>query len=197
MNDNTHYRMAMLVIFVASVAISGYHRIQAAKSKEQISRRDEGRLLFWSIRLGGLLMFIGTLLYLINPAWMHWADLAIPDEVRWAGAVLGLCSLLLLYWTLSTLGRNLTDTVAIRANHTLVTGGPYQWVRHPFYVSMLLLICSVTLLSANWFIGFSGLLVFLLLAFRTSIEERKLIERFGDDYRSYMRNTKRFIPWLW
>src|SRR3990172_9684501 len=192
------FRIALIVIFLFSVGITGYHRFQAAKSGEKISRQDEGRLLFLSIRLSGLALFVGMLLYLIDPRWMAWASVPLPDEIRWAGAAVGLFALLLLYWTLTTLGKNLTDTVAIRAPHTLVTNGPYRWVRHPFYVSVLLLICAASLLSANWFLGIVGLLVFLLLAMiRISIEERKLVERFGEEYRSYMKRTRRFFPRLW
>jgi protein-S-isoprenylcysteine O-methyltransferase Ste14 len=107
---------------------------------------------------------------------------------------IGAASILLLYWTLSTLGNNLTDTVVIRINHALVTSGPYHWVRHPFYVSLLLLVCATEVLAANWFIAASGLLVFVLLAIRTPIEEDKLIERFGPEYRSYSERTGRFVP---
>ena len=44
----------------------------------------------------------------------------------------------LLIWTLRSLGPNLTDTVVTRQAHTLVTRGPYRWVRHPFYGCMAL-----------------------------------------------------------
>ena len=192
------FRIALIVIFLFSIGITGYHRFQAARSGEKISRRDEGRLLFLSIRLSGLALFIGMLLYLIVPRWMAWGSVPLPDEMRWAGAAVGLFALLLLYWTLTSLGKNLTDTVAIRVQHTLVTNGPYRWVRHPFYVAVLLLICAAALLSANWFLGGIGLFVFLLLAMiRISIEERKLVERFGEEYRSYMKRTRRFLPRLW
>jgi len=36
----------------------------------------------------------------------------------------------------------------------------------------------------------------MMLAIRTPIEEARLIEKFGDEYRAYMRRTGRFIPRL-
>jgi protein-S-isoprenylcysteine O-methyltransferase Ste14 len=99
-----------------------------------------------------------------------------------------------MYWTLSNLGKNLTDTVVTRAEATLVTDGPYRWVRHPFYVTAALLMASVTLLTANWLIGLSSIVVLALLAIRTPKEEQMLIERFGQQYRDYMAKTGRFIP---
>lgn len=99
-----------------------------------------------------------------------------------------------MYWTLSSLGKNLTDTVVTRAEATLITDGPYRWVRHPFYVTTALLMASVTVLAANWLIGAGSVLVLGLLAVRTPKEERMLIEKFGQQYQDYMKNTGRFIP---
>jgi protein-S-isoprenylcysteine O-methyltransferase Ste14 len=98
----------------------------------------------------------------------------------------------LILWTLTSLGRNLTDTVVTRVHATLVTTGPYRFVRHPFYVSVGLLMFAVTLLTANGFIGLSGLLVLILLVARTPNEEQKLLEKFGDPYRDYLATTGRF-----
>jgi protein-S-isoprenylcysteine O-methyltransferase Ste14 len=101
-----------------------------------------------------------------------------------------------MYWTLSSLGKNLTDTVVTRKAATLVTHGPYRWVRHPFYVTAALLMASVTVLTANWLIGLTSLIVLSLLAVRTPKEEAMLIERFGEQYRDYMAKTGRFVPRL-
>lgn len=53
---------------------------------------------------------------------------------------------------------------------------------------------SVTMLTANWLIGVTSLIVVALLVMRTPKEEAMLIERFGEQYRDYMANTGRFIP---
>lgn len=127
---------------------------------------------------------------------MAWAALPLPDAVRWSGAVLGLSGAGLMYWTMTSLGKNLTDTVAVRREAYLVTRGPYRWVRHPFYVTAAVLMASITLLSANALIGAAGLAVVALLAVRTPIEERKLLEQFGEPYREYRATTGAFFPRL-
>ena len=99
-----------------------------------------------------------------------------------------------MYWTLHSLGRNLTDTVVTRTNATLVTQGPYRWVRHPFYFTTALVMASVTLLTANWLIGITSVAILGMLAMRTPKEEQALIDRFGQDYIDYMRVTGRFFP---
>ena len=52
------------------------------------------------------------------------------------------------------------------------------------------------LIAANWFLALTGALAIPLIAIRTRTEERKLIERFGDEYRRYKERTGRFIPRL-
>jgi len=100
----------------------------------------------------------------------------------------------LLLWTFHTLGPNLTDTVVTRKTHTLVTHGPYRWVRHPFYDCMLLFVTSAALMMANWFVLAGGVVTFALLAVRSRTEEQKLLDRFGEPYRAYRASTGRFIP---
>jgi protein-S-isoprenylcysteine O-methyltransferase Ste14 len=77
---------------------------------------------------------------------------------------------------------------------TLVTIGPYRWIRHPFYSSLALAVVANALTAANWFLFVTGGLVFTLLVIRCGREEENLISRFGDQYRIYMQRTGRFLP---
>jgi protein-S-isoprenylcysteine O-methyltransferase Ste14 len=174
--------------------VTVYYRLQAAKSGGPISRKEEGYAFAITLRLAGLCLWLATFGYLLFPD--SWASVPLPDWVRWVGAATGTLCSLMMYWTLSSLGKNLTDTVVTRNEATLVTHGPYRWVRHPFYVTAALLMSSVTLLTANWLIGLTSLVVLVLLAVRTPKEEAMLIERFGDQYRDYMTKTGRYIPRL-
>lgn len=196
MQSEDPFRIAVLIGFGSTLAVGVYRRLRAAKSKERISRKDEGLLLAVSLRLAGLCLWVATLVYLLHPEWMAWASLPLPSWLRWLGALFGALSWVMLNWTLSNLGKNLTDTVVTRTDATLVTTGPYRWIRHPFYVTASLMVIAVTLLAANWFIGLSGLLAVILLVVRTPKEEQKLIEKFGDRYRAYIATTGRFFPKL-
>ena len=194
-NENP-FRIALVLVIVLTMVVTIYHRLQAANSGEKISHKEEGYLFATVLRLAGLVLWISTFGYLIFPAFFQWASMPLPPWLRWMGVVTGALCSLLMYWTLSSLGKNLTDTVVIRAEAKLVTNGPYRWVRHPFYVTAALLMASVTLLTANWLIGVSSVLVLALLAIRTPKEEKMLIERFGQEYRDYMGRTGRFWPRL-
>jgi len=194
MSTETYFRAALGLVILLTISVTGFHRFKAAQSGEQISRKDEGMLFAIILRLTGLILFVVTIAYFVAPTSVQWAMITIPRPLRWIGAVTGLLSSILMYWTLSSLGKNLTDTVVTRANATLVTDGPYRWVRHPFYSTTALVMVSVTLLTANWLIGLGCIVVLAMLAIRTPKEEQALVERFGQPYIDYMDRTGRFIP---
>lgn len=196
MTSETPFRIALAIVMSLTMAVTAYHRVQAASSGERVSHKEEGHLFAIVLRLAGLGLWISTFAYLFFPGAVVWAKLPLPIWVRWAGVTTGVFCSALMYWTLSSLGKNLTDTVVTRAAATMVTHGPYRWVRHPFYVTAAILMASVTMLSANWLIGLTSLIVLTLLAVRTPKEEQMLIERFGHQYRDYMARTGRFFPHL-
>ena len=196
MSEESTFRAVALAVFVSLFLMILYHRIRAHQPDEKISRKEEGRPIMILLRLFALAFWIGVIIYLIHPPSMEWSTFRVPSWVRWTGAVLGTMCVPLFYWVLTSLGKNLTDTVVTRKDATLVTHGPYHWVRHAFYSVGALFSFAFALLLANWFILLMGISTFILMAVRTPIEEAKLIEKFGDEYREYMKCTGRFIPRL-
>ena len=193
-NDQT-FRLILVAGFVLIMPIGIWHRLRA-RTNERLDRRQEGLFVLIALRLAGLAGITGFIAYLINPACMAWAAVPLPAWLRWTGIGLGLIGGLLLVWTFRSLGRNLTDTVVTRKEHSLVTTGPYHWVRHPLYTAAALAVLANSLGAANWFFFVAGCVVLLLLVIRTRKEEQNLIARFGDDYRNYMQRTGRFVPRL-
>jgi protein-S-isoprenylcysteine O-methyltransferase Ste14 len=165
-----------------------------SRTGERLDRRQEGLFLLIGIRLAGLVTAGSLVAWLLNPRRMAWSSVPLPLWARWLGVALAALATSLWIFTFHHLGKNLTDTVVTRKEHTLVTTGPYAYVRHPFYLSVALLLAANALATANWFILASGLTLFSLLVVRTDIEEAKLIERFGSYYLEYMERTGRFLP---
>ena len=77
-----------------------------------------------------------------------------------------------------------------------MTSGPYRYVRNPIYLGSFTFIVSLSLVAANWFILLPSLALILLIYGQIEREEAMLIERFGDEYREYMKRTPRLIPRL-
>jgi protein-S-isoprenylcysteine O-methyltransferase Ste14 len=197
MTNETAFRSIAITSIVVVLPIGVYYRIRSQATREKLARREEGIFIMVGLRLCGLLAGIALDAYLINPSWMVWSSVGLPTWLRWIGGCLAVFAVPpLLFWTFHSLGKNLTDTVATRQQHTLVTHGPYRWVRHPFYDVGILWGLSLSLLTANWLIALLWFSACAMLVVRTRIEEGKLIERFGDEYRAYMARTGRFLPHL-
>jgi protein-S-isoprenylcysteine O-methyltransferase Ste14 len=194
MNDDAVFRWVLLAGMLLVFPVAAYHRIRAHNTGEKLDRRQEGWFLLISIRVVGLAAMLALILYVIEPRWMAWSSVLLPAWLRWSGAGLGMVIAAFLFWTLHHLGKNLTDTIVTRQKHTLVTTGPYRWVRHPFYVCVGLAILANSLVSANLFVFVAGVVAFTLLAIRMRKEEMKLLERFGEDYRIYRERTGAFLP---
>ena len=186
-------RVILLVGFALVVPVGIYHRLRS-RTDERLDRRQEGWLILLTLRPLALAFMAGLVAFLIEPSWMAWASFHLPNLARWTGAVFGVIAGGLLIWTFRSLGHNLTDTVVTRRNAILVTHGPYRWVRHPFYLAFAMAVIANTLITASGFLAITGTAAFLAIVARTSIEEKKLIDRFGRDYVSYMRRTGRFLP---
>jgi len=189
------FRWLALVSVICVFAISAYHRRVARKTGETIARRREG-LLFGVLRaVFALPLFAGVVAYLIDPAWMAWASLPLPEWIRWCGVALGLLAIPSAWWLFRHLGRNVSETVLTKTDHALVTTGPYRWVRHPLYATGGALLFAVGLMAANWFIlGFTRI-GFLAIRFAVvPLEERELTRKFGEGYSDYMTRTGRFLP---
>jgi protein-S-isoprenylcysteine O-methyltransferase Ste14 len=196
MNDDDVFRIVLGAGLLLVLPVAGYFRFRSHQSGEKLDRMQEGLFILVALRLCGVLGAAGLIAWLVNPELLGWSALPLPPWARWVGVgILGVAAVLLT-WTLSHLGKNLTDTVVTRKEHTLVTSGPYRWVRHPFYVTGLVGTVSITLITANAYFAALGAVGLALLALRTPKEEANLIARFGDDYRAYMRRTGRFFPRL-
>lgn len=190
------FRIIATILFLIGLLIAGYHRYKAETSGPRVSWKEEGLLIMILLRLSGLTLWLSVILYLLNLRWMHWASIDLPVWIRWSGVGIMALSLPLLFWLFRNIGTNITPTVAIKEEHQLITSGPYRWVRHPLYTVGTMTFLGLALIAANWFIGLAALLVLVLLLIRLPREEARLIEQFGDEYRTYMKHTGRLLPRL-
>ena len=134
MADDQTFRLILTLGMAAFLPVALYHRIRSQASGEKLDRRQEGPFILFTLRPCGLAAIGGLVAFVLHPAWMSWASVPLPAALRWGGVGIGLPAVALGIWTFRSLGRNITDTVVTRREHTLVTSGPYRYVRHPFYV---------------------------------------------------------------
>jgi len=111
------------------------------------------------------------------------------------GLALMLAGIGIRWAAIRTLGRFFTRSVTILEGQRIVRRGLYKHLRHPSYTGYLLGNLGLGLAFANWL---STLIIFMPIAlatlYRVRVEERTLLERFGDEYIAHARSTKRLIP---
>ncbi len=195
MSNEIPFRLITVLVLGAALSISIYFRSRAEREGGRM-RTSEGQRLVVVLRLLGLLVLLPLFGYVINPVWVAWARFDLPDWARWVAALIALATIPVIYWILSSIGNNISPTQATRENHRLVTHGPYRWVRHPLYATGFVMVVCLTLITSLWWLGLGMVAPLAILLLRTSTEEARLIETFGDEYREYMQRTGRFFPRL-
>jgi protein-S-isoprenylcysteine O-methyltransferase Ste14 len=188
------YKILLATLVIAMNIIRMYYQKRYKKShvatEAEIAPKREKLL----IAIMSCAMAVPGMIWLFT-GWLSFGQFALPDGVRIAGFVAGVYSIWWFYRIHRTLGDNWSPVLEIRREHTLIIDGPYRMVRHPMYSDMMLWFVSFVLITANWFyaIVFSTGLI-ILFSVRIPDEERLMIERFGEQYRAYMKRTKRLIP---
>ncbi len=194
MRNQAVFRVILSSQFLLGGLIRLYYMQRGSESGERVSRTREERL---KVPLATSMSVLGTIAGLIHvfaPQRMKWAALPLPTWSRWFGVGLGTLALPCFLWTHQALGKNWAVALVTKEGHTLVSSGPYRWVRHPMYTTIFLQELAALLVSANWVIGLSGLGISVLSVARVGEEEALMVEEFGDEYRAYMERTGRFLP---
>jgi protein-S-isoprenylcysteine O-methyltransferase Ste14 len=121
----------------------------------------------------------------------------LPDWAFYLGIFLMFLGILVRQWAIAVLGRFFSLTVRVAEDHRVVEKGPYGVVRHPSYTGVLITFIGLGLAVQSWGALLVLLGVFSLsFGYRMRVEEKALLSELGEDYASYMKRTKRLIPYL-
>ena len=188
------FRFILPALIFAFAAHRGYYVRKHGEERDSLKKREEG----WVSKIArtlGMIGFVAILIYAIRPGWLAWASLSLAIWLRWTGIGIALLGFALLQWSQNTLGKSWSDTPRMIKEQTLITGGPYQYIRHPIYTAFLLILGSTLLTSANWLIGLTWMgMTPLEVASRIGFEENLMLEYFGEQYHDYMEKTGRLLP---
>ena len=114
-----------------------------------------------------------------------------------ASMILGPCSVALGWAARLHLGKQWRLEAALIEGHELVQSGPYRWVRHPIYASMLGLLLTTAAALTWWPMFIAGLVAFLAgTELRVRAEDRLLAERFHDVFLAYRSRTRAYLPFV-
>jgi protein-S-isoprenylcysteine O-methyltransferase Ste14 len=195
-DPDTAGRVVLGLMILCAAAVGIPFRLRADQVGGPVSRRNDPRWFWIGMSIVGPPLALTCVAFLIQPRWVDLTRFDLSTWMRWLGLPMAVSGLALFGWMFRHLGLNVTSTSMPRAKATLVTTGPYRWIRHPMYTAALLLVIAATLLTANLVVAVGGLGMFILMAARSRLEEQRLVEKFGAAYRTYQRQTGRFLPRL-
>ncbi len=164
--------------------------IEGAKSADS---KDSGSI---RVLLGGMwvTLFLAFLLAFVGP----WS---FPQRVRLPMFAVGV-SLILLgsflrRYCWRTLGQYFTGDVRARSDQPVIRTGPYSLVRHPSYTAGMMMFIGIGLGLGSWLsLVLLTVAMIATYSYRVVVEERTLLDTIGEPYGSYMKERKRFIPYI-
>jgi protein-S-isoprenylcysteine O-methyltransferase Ste14 len=142
----------------------------------------------------------GVAYFLAYPAafvrsWSFPAHWQVPLFV--AGMLMLVLGSLLRRYCFRTLGEHFTGDVKASSSQPVIDSGPYRLVRHPSYTAGIMMFAGIGLALGNWLsLGILIVATAATYGYRVSIEERALLDTIGEPYRVYMKERKRFIPYI-
>ena len=122
----------------------------------------------------------------------------MPGWLQAVGAILLMCSFYLFFLTFRE-NAYLSPAVRIQTERgqTVVSTGPYRYVRHPMYATFIIFMVGTTLLLGSSYGLLFGLILVIAIALRAVLEERTLRDELPG-YNAYMAQVKyRLIPYIW
>jgi protein-S-isoprenylcysteine O-methyltransferase Ste14 len=142
------------------------------------------------------LMVVYPLLAGLDAVRFSWAPL--PAWTVWPGAILFLSGSAFTTWAL-VVNRHAEGTVRIQSDrgHTVVSNGPYAYVRHPIYVGTIVGLPAVALVLGSAWALVPMLLVVIAFVWRTALEDSTLQKELAG-YEDYAGATRyRLLPGIW
>jgi len=114
---------------------------------------------------------------------------------QWLGLLFMAAGAAFRQWALIHLGRFFSRTIQIESEHTVITAGPYRWIRHPAYTGMIAVYTGLSMAIGTWLGTLTAfIIVTASLLYSTRIEEVTLVQALGDEYRTYMKRTWELFP---
>lgn len=127
---------------------------------------------------------------------LHWSHASFWLQI--VGGIVLLGSFYLLFLTFRE-NSYLSPVVRIQEERgqTVVSTGPYHYVRHPMYAAISVFVIGTSLLLGSWYGLLIGLAPLVILARRAVLEERTLREKL-QGYASYTAQVQyRIVPYVW
>lgn len=192
-SEDGFFRLIAIIIFISFSILRSTRKSQEASSQAGTYGKESRLWMAWA-RFGYPFWFLSIMFYMADSRWLNNVQLPLPIGLRFFGILVAVVGFILLWWTHHALDDNFSVCLKLKDDHRLIMGGPYRFIRHPMYLSFIVIIASICLISANTAVIVTNILTAVFLCSRINNEEDMMRERFGDEYAEYSMRTGRLLP---
>jgi protein-S-isoprenylcysteine O-methyltransferase Ste14 len=126
--------------------------------------------------------------------WLRLRFIPQLESLPLAGMVLTVAGCAFAIWARVTLGANWSARATVKADHELITSGPYSLARHPIYTGLLMAIMGSALAGGEWRCVLGVAIIVFAFLVKMSQEERLMMQTFPEAYPRYRERVKALIP---
>ncbi len=162
-------------------------KVGAAKEKPN-TYLQKLPVILSTITLLGLILGvfqIGTLEYFTEFNLIRYIGLAVYLIFSWVQI-----------WAFKTLGENYSQDILIKKNHQLVTIGAFRIIRHPQYMSQILLDLGGAAATLSYIVAPIAVIQIPFILLRASVEDKLMAKNFGNEFSSYKKKSGFVLPFI-
>lgn len=177
--------LAELILCWAAWSLAFVGARKKAAGQNKVVRAPKSR---WGIALV-------TVGFALTWAYVRPVGFQKSPEALIASMVLGPPSVALAWAAVRHLGKQWRYEAALTEHHELIQTGPYRWLRHPIYASMLGMLLATGAAWTWWPMFVAALIAFLAgTEIRVRAEDRLLAERFQESFTAYRSRVHAYLP---
>ncbi|MCU0343623.1 MAG: isoprenylcysteine carboxylmethyltransferase family protein [Ignavibacterium sp.] len=99
-------------------------------------------------------------------------------------------------WATKVLGDNYSQDIAIKKSHQLITSGPFKFIRHPQYLSQILMDLGGAVATLSFILAPLVVIQIPFLFLRASLEDKLLEKNFGSTFKEFKKKTGMIFPFI-
>ena len=183
--DSRFWVATFIVIIIAAI-------LPSLKNKAKISDARKQDVFF---QVPGLILLIAILI--VSFGNLNFPLYTIQSPLNIIGIMMFIIGLIISISAQVTITRNYSWTLEIREGHTLVENGLYKYMRHPLYLGTFIRVIAIPIYASSLPGFLLGLLAIPVLNYRIRLEEKMLIEEFGEEYNRYKEHTLKLFPFIY
>jgi protein-S-isoprenylcysteine O-methyltransferase Ste14 len=187
---------AVLILYVIGLADTYFRPFSESMREDMSTNRLYSLILLALFLLNPLLMILAyeENRLIVAPNLPFWDSVL----VSYVGLMILMIGGLVTVTGRAQLARYGSGVLHIEEEHELVTTGVFRYIRHPVYAGGLAGIVGVLMAFRGTIVLLAvAVLYFVVLRHRLLFEEEMLLSEFGEEYRDYMKRTRRLIPLIY